>query len=424
MQQHLYGIDFGTSNSVLSIFDKEEQEIIATISIPSILYFSIFQEENGKMNYYVGEEAIQAYVREGMKGRFMKSIKQVLPVSNFSETRIGNDRFSAADLVALIITDLKKKADAIVGYDCQSAIVGRPVFFDDMDKAKDDLAQVRLLEAAQKAGFSIIRFQLEPISAAFTYEQTISKPEKVLVADLGGGTSDFTFIQLDPSRMDLKNRREDIIAVGGVYIGGDNLDAAFMWEKGTPHFGRGVKYESMPSKWVDLPPAFFQNICSWKEINFFNGTKVRNSLQQYYLYTKKNPLLKNMITLIDNNLSYSVFQAIETTKIELSTNQTSVFEYACDGIEIKEQVDLGMYNDIVADEVSSIMDYLDRFLAKHQIESTLIDSIFITGGTSLVGKIQCAFKEKFPSISIHTGDHFMSVSKGLALSGYLIDEMK
>lgn len=424
MQRHLYGIDFGTSNSVLSIYDRVDNKIVEVITIPSILYFPIKQDDPNEVKYCVGKSAIEAYVKEGMKGRFMKSIKLVLSISNFRETRIGNDRFSASDLVALILKDLKNKADIIVGYACQSVIMGRPVFFDDMDKVKDDLAQSRLLEAAQKAGFTTIRFQLEPISAAFTYEQAISKPEKVLVADLGGGTSDFTFIQLDPSRMGLKNRGEDIIAVGGIYIGGDNLDAAFMWDRGTPHFGRGVKYESMPDKWVDLPPSFFQHICSWKEINFFNGTKVRNSLQQYYLYTKKNPFLKNMITLIDNNLSYSVFQSIETVKIELSTNQTSVFEYKCDGIDICEQIELELYNTIIEEELASIMSYLERFLMKHHIEDTSIDSIFITGGTSQVVKIQRAFKEKFPLISIQTGDNFMSVSKGLALSGYLIDEMK
>lgn len=421
MQEHLYGIDFGTSNSVLSIFNRKTEEIVSTISIPSILYFSIFQNEDDALNYYVGEDAIQAYVREGMKGRFMKSIKQVLPVSNFVETRIGNDRFTVSDLVALIIKDLKKKADAIVGYDCQDVIMGRPVFFDDTNKAKDDLAQSRLLEAAKKAGFSAIRFQLEPISAAFTYEKTISKPEKVLVADLGGGTSDFTFIELDPSRIGLKNRREDIIAVGGIYIGGDNFDASFMWEKGTPHFGRGVKYESMPGKWVDLPPSFFQNICSWKEINFFNGTKVRNSLQQYYLYTKKNPLLNNMITLIDRNLSYSLFQAIEATKIELSSHTASVFQYEREGIEIREQIELETYHSIIEDDTQSIMNYLDRFLEANKIDRSSIDTVFITGGTSMVGSVQTAFKEKFPSIPIQTGDNFMSVSKGLALSGYLFE---
>ena len=422
MQQHLYGIDFGTSNSALTIYDRECKEILTTISIPSIIYFPINQQSNDAVNYLVGEDAIEAYIQEGMKGRFMKSIKQVLPVPNFIETRIGNDRFTASDLVSLMIKDLKLKADKILGYDCKTVILGRPVFFDDNDKTKDDLAQSRLLEAAKKAGFSSIRFQLEPISAAFTYEKTLSTPEKVLVADLGGGTSDFTLIELDPSRIGLKNRKEDIVAVGGIYIGGDNLDAAFMWEKGTPYFGRGVKYESMPDKWVDLPPSFFQHICSWKEINFFNGTKVRNSLQQYYLYTKKNELVQNMITLIDHNLAYSLFQSIEKTKIELSTNVISLFKFQHDGIDINERIEIESYHSIVEDEIKSIMNYLDRFLEKNQIDLSTINSVFLTGGTSLTGAIQKAFEEKFQSIPIQTGDNFMSVSKGLALSEYLFEE--
>ena len=422
MQQHIYGIDFGTSNSVVSIYDRVKKEIIETISIPSILYFPLKQNQDETILYLTGDEAIQGYVNEGMKGRFMKSIKQVLPVSSFLNTRIGDELFTAADLVSMILSDLKKKADSVVGYSCETAILGRPVFFDDENESKDQLAQSRLLEAAQKSGFTTIRFQFEPISAAFTYEKTISKKEKVLVADLGGGTTDFTFIELDPTKSNELNRNKDIIATGGIYIGGDSLDASFMWSKGTPHFGRGVKYESMPGKWVDLPVSFFQNICSWKEMNFFNGPKVRNSISQYYTYTKKNPLLKNLITLIDHNLGFSLFQSIEKTKIGLSESDQTSFFFSSHEIEIEETIVKTEYNSIIEDDVNSIEKYLDRFLATHSISISEIDSLFLTGGTSQVEAIQNLFKNKFPLIPIHSGDNFISVAKGLALSTYLLED--
>ena len=145
----------------------------------------------------MGENAIDAYLSDGMKGRFIKSIKQILSRSSFIETRIHNKRYNASDLVALILKDLKTKADEIIGYDCQKAVIGRPVFFDDDNAAKDTLAQTRLNKAAENAGFTEVRFQFEPIGAAFAYEKTIKKKEKVLVADLGGGTTDFTYLILD-----------------------------------------------------------------------------------------------------------------------------------------------------------------------------------------------------------------------------------
>ena len=422
MQQHLYGIDFGTTNSVLSIFDRSTKQIVETISVPSILYFPINQSSEDDLNYLIGEKAIESYLVENMKGRFMKSIKQILPVSSFVNTRIGNNLYSASDLVSFILIDLKKAADKIIGYTCETAIIGRPVFFDDLNKGKDDLAQKRLLEAAEIAGFTSIRFQFEPISAAFAYEKTIQKKERVLVADLGGGTTDFTLIELDPTKSTSINRREDILATGGIYIGGDNFDSSFMWEKGTPYFGRGIQYESMPGKMVDLPTSFFQNICSWKEMNFFNGQKVKNSLNQYFVYTKRNPIFKNLITLIDNNLGFSVFKEIEKVKIQLTENELSNFEFSKLDIKIKEEISKEVYAEIIQDDVSSIERYLNKFLKSNAIDSSQIDSLFLTGGTSLVPSVKQIFEQKFPTTPIHSGDNFISVANGLALSEYLFEE--
>ena len=424
MQQHLYGIDFGTTNSVLSIFDRSTKQIVETISVPSILYFPINQSSEDDLNYQVGEKAIESYLAENMRGRFMKSIKQILPVSSFLNTRIGNNLYSASDLVSFILIDLKKAADKIIGYTCETAIIGRPVFFDDLNKGKDDLAQKRLLEAAEIAGFTSIRFQFEPISAAFAYEKTIQKKERVLVADLGGGTTDFTLIELDPTKSTSANRRDDILATGGIYIGGDNFDSSFMWEKGTPYFGRGVQYESMPGKMVDLPTSFFQNICSWKEMNFFNGQKVKNSLNQYFIYTKRNPIFKNLITLIDNNLGFSVFKEIEKVKIQLTENELTNFEFSKLDIKIKEAISKEVYAEIIQDDVNSIERYLNKFLKSNAIDSSQIDSLFLTGGTSLAPSVKQIFEQKFPTTPIHSGDNFISVANGLALSEYLFEEVK
>jgi hypothetical chaperone protein len=111
MAKHLYGIDFGTSNSAISIFDTERSEIIETIVVPSILYFSNVQSSNQPLNYFVGKEAVAEYIKEGMKGRFMKSIKRILPRKSFSDTRVFSKKMTAPDLVTLVLQELKKRAD-------------------------------------------------------------------------------------------------------------------------------------------------------------------------------------------------------------------------------------------------------------------------------------------------------------------------
>ena len=420
MSKFLYGIDFGTTNSALSIYDEEKKEIISTITVPSLLYFHQDPNVNG-LNYVVGEQAISAYLSDGMKGRFIKSIKQILSRTSFTETRIHNKRYNASDLVALILKDLKAKADEITGQDGQKAVIGRPVFFDDDSTLKDTLAQTRLSKAATQAGFTEVRFQFEPIGAAFAYEKTITKKEKVLVADLGGGTTDFTYLVLDPAKVGSNDRKNDMMASGGIYIGGDSLDSAFMWDRGTPYFGKSTLYEATPGKVLTVPISLFANICSWDQMNFFNGLRIQKDLENYYHYSKRDPKFKNLLTLIDNNLGYSVFQSIEKTKIELSTEQVSSFTYANMDVEIDEEISLQQYNDIIQKNINKIANYLDEFMAKNQIKPEEIDSLFLTGGTSLVGAVQHLFKTRFPHIKVNSGDNFTSVAKGLAYSGYLFE---
>lgn len=422
MSKYIYGIDFGTTNSALSIYDEEKKEIISTITVPSLLYFHQEYTANEATNYVVGTHAIAAYLSDGMKGRFIKSIKQILSRSSFIETRIHNKRYNASDLVALILKDLKAKADEIIGLDCQKAIIGRPVFFDDDSAQKDTLAQTRLTKAAKIAGFHEVRFQFEPIGAAFAYEKTILKKEKVLVADLGGGTTDFTFLILDPANAGNKDRRSDMIASGGIYIGGDSFDSAFMWEKGTPYFGKNTQYEATPGKVLTVPISLFANICSWDKMNFFNGLRIQKDLENYYHYSKRDRKFKNLMTLIDNNLGYSIFQSIEKTKIELSDLQSSRFTYEHMEIEIDEQVTRTQYDAVIEKDIKKISVYLDEFMLKNNIKPEDIDSLFLTGGTSLVGGIQDLFKTKFPHIPVNSGDNFTSVAKGLAYSGYLFEE--
>jgi len=421
MKRFLYGIDFGTTNSALAIYDEESKEIHNTIIIPSLIYFYHQFNAIGAPNYVVGEEAITAYLKDDMKGRFIKSVKQILSRSSFSETRIHNKKYNASDLVAIILKELKDRADQLIGQDCRKAIIGRPVFFDDENVQKDTLAQTRLNKAAEIAGFVDIRFQFEPIGAAFAYEKSLVKKENVLVADLGGGTTDFTYLVLDPEKVGSKDRKNDMMANGGIYVGGDSFDSAFMWEKGTPYFGKNTQYEATPGKVLIVPKSLFANICSWEQMNFFNGLRIKKDIEDYYYFSGEDPQFKNLITLIENNLGYSVFQSIEKTKIMLTNADNAIFSYHNMDINIEEKIPLPDYEQIIAKDVNRISNYLDEFMLQNNIDPQNIDSLFLTGGTSMVRSIQNLFKNKFPHVNLNSGDNFKSVAKGLAYSGYLFE---
>ncbi|UEG51893.1 Hsp70 family protein [Mucilaginibacter daejeonensis] len=417
MSNYLYGIDFGTTNSALAIYDEEARAISHTLIIPSLIYF--YADRNA--GYVVGEEAITAYLADGMKGRFIKSVKQILSKSSFTETRIQGKRYNASDLVAIILKELKQKADELIQQDCQKAVIGRPVFFDDDDTQKDTLAQNRLQRAVELAGFTNVRYQFEPIGAAFAYERTLTQRENVLVADLGGGTTDFTYLILDPAMAGRKDRKKDMIATGGVYVGGDSLDAAFMWEKGTPYFGKHTQYQAAPGKYLTVPKALFANICSWEQMNFFNSLRIQKDIENYYHYSGKDQKFKNLITLLENNLGYSVFRAIERTKITLSGTVSAPFSYHQMGIDMEEVVTLTEYEQVIAKEVDRIITALEAFMTQHNIAAGDVQTLFLTGGTSQVGSIQKLFRERLPHVELRSGDNFQSVAKGLAYSGYLFE---
>ena len=416
MQKYIYGIDFGTSNSALAILDTETKEAVKLFTVPSLLFFQEPKERGEFTRVAVGQDAIDQYVQNRMNGRFMKSIKKVLPNKSFVDTRIGNRMYKAEDLVAFILVHLKKMADEFLSDDIKTTVIGRPVVFDE-DPDKDTLAQNRLEKAAKIAGFEEIHFQLEPIGAAYTYERQIEKSELVLVADFGGGTSDFSLMRLNPEAKSLANRKSDIIGQGGIYIGGDNFDSDIMWHKGTPHFGRGVKEEFTPGKPLDLPLSYFQNICSWEKMNFLDTLRMKLNIEKSYQYSGKNFRVKNLQILIAENLGYSFFKEIEKAKITLTHEENASLVFKKHGVEIDEVLSLTEFKDeIIAQNLSKIEGYLDSFLEQKSISKNDIDVVFMTGGTSLIKPLNQIFKNKFGSEKLKSGDNFNSVAMGLAYS--------
>ncbi len=128
------------------------------------------------------------------------------------------------------------------------------------------------------------------------------------------------------------------------------------------------------------------------------------------------------MTLIENNLGYQLFEAVEKTKIDLSDKDRAAFAFAKMDIDINDSVPLAEYNRLINRDLFKIETYLDKFLLEKNINPNTVDTLFLTGGTSLVKAIQDLFKRKFPNSKIDSGDNFISVAKGLAYSGYLFEQ--
>lgn len=414
MASHIYGIDFGTSNSVLAALNKDSKEIVKIDGESSVIYFHNSDE------FFIGKAAVEKYVSHNMQGRLLKSIKTLLPQPGFTFTYIFGKKYTAEDLTCLILSHLKNKADAFLGENVKEVVLGRPVVFSD-DPAKDKLAQKRLENAARKAGFEKIWFQYEPIAAGFLYEQSISHPEIVLIGDFGGGTSDFTLMRLDKAKATSAERKSDIVCTGGIHIGGDDFDASVMWHKLVPYFGYGLKYDNYGKK-LDLPVHIFRTLCEWEQMAFLKEGNIRRSLNEYYHSTNKNPALQRLMLLIDNNLGFSLFQKIEKSKIELSEKGTADIIFHQDIIEINENIELQEFNQFISKDIQKIESFLTSFLEKCNTRTEEINHVFLTGGSCSLPAVTEIFRKKFNKQIIHSGDNFTSVAQGLALSYFYLSE--
>lgn len=412
----IYGINFGTSNSAVAITHEDGKSEVLEIdghkTTPSLIFFP--DSEPGK--YYIGFEAIAQYLESGMKGRFIQSIKSVLPSDLFTGTNIsGFGVLTSDDLVSMILKSLKEKADAISGTDTKNVVIGRPARFSEKKKL-DELAEERLLLAAKKAGFTNIAFQLEPIAAALHYESSLNKEELVLVADIGGGTSDFTIMRLSPDKKNKANRQEDILASGGVYIGGDSFNSDIMRWKLLEYFGYGSEIKTMSGKILPFPSDLLSQICRWQDVSFIKNRETENLLNNILYESTKKEVVINLQTLINDDLSYLLFQEIEKAKIGLSTQDQMPIIFNKSKINIDETITRPEFEDLIDDRLKKISNSVEEVVAAAGILNKSIDAVFITGGSSLIPAVRDIFASKFGAEKIVSSDSFTSVASGLALS--------
>ena len=365
----------------------------------------------------IGDAAKLRYVEDEMRGRFFQAVKTILPYQTFTETIINNQTYTIEDLIAIFLRHLKARGDAVTRQDVKRVVLGRPAVFS-ADPVEDQLAESRLLRAAQLAGFTEIHFQYEPIAAAFAYESRITKPERVLVGDFGGGTSDFTVVQLDPARQGLTDRMADILATGGLPVAGNKYDAATMWHKVTPLFGRGATYDSW-GKQLEVPDSLYRTICQWDQIVFLRNAKKMDLLWRLTGLSNDAPAFERFQALIKENQGFALFQKIEGAKIALTTQVTAPITFTHPKIPIDLRMSRSEFNKNSADLTGQITGYLDQFLADSNVAPASIETVFLTGGTSLIRSLRAEFATRFGQDKIRDGQEFTSVADGLALSAPL-----
>ncbi len=415
-----FGIDFGTTNSVLAVSRDGEVDIVninsSEISEKTLKSVLFFDEEK---NISVGQEAIDQYLSYGcMYGRFLQSIKTFLPNRSFKETQIFGKRFELEDLVALILKEIKHRGELHVGHTVNTVVIGRPVVFSE-NKDDDLLAEERLRSAALRAGFINIHFLYEPVAATLSYENTLLEGEEKLVfmGDFGGGTSDFVVMRLRGGMRDPReSRKKDILSVGGVYVGGDSFDSVIMWNKVAKYFGKDTKHKSSTGQLLDMPLSISRTLCQKHLLTQLRSKWTLEVIRSIKVTADDRSLVQNLEDLVIKNLGHAVFQSIEKAKCELSASDTSSIDFSEKSIMINETVTRAEFESFAVDEINRIKLCVDSVLMQAGVSANDIDIALITGGSSFIPAIRKIFADKFGEQKIKPVDAFTSVAYGLGLS--------
>lgn len=399
------GLDFGTSNSAVALATGEVLKLDHSSRLSrSVLFFPEDSQE-----VLTGGGAIERYLEDNA-GRFIQSMKTWLPSTTFTRTQIRSRTLLLEELIAIFIRDLRGRASQALGHELDEVVMGRPARFSRDPKA-DAFAQARLHKAAELAGFKSVSFVIEPIAAALTYEATLERDELVLVADFGAGTTDLTLMWLGPGRRQKGDRRADVVASSGVYVGGDRFDAAIMKHKLLPYFGQGSTYE-IGFKRMPIPTYVLGRLLSWNEMSLIRERSTRELIDQMLKTSDSIPAIEALHDLVMYNLGYRLFRAIEQAKVELSTKTKATVVFDDERIQLEEPITRAEFDAFSQPLLDELEACTDELLARAP-KSLKIDSVFLTGGSSQIPAVRALFARKFGERRLRTADAFTSVAEGL-----------
>ncbi len=293
-------------------------------------------------------------------------------------------------------------------------MVGRPVqYVGEGPRHSEALALARMEKALGKAGFGTPTFVYEPVGAAYQYEATLDHDELVLVADFGGGTSDFCLMYVGPG-MRGGDRRSAIMGTDGVPIAGDVFDSQLVHNVIAPELGMGTRYQTSPEHHMEVPKWLYGHLSRWHLLSFLKGRKTLQMLIDIRSTAEAPDKLGNFLNLIREDLGYQLFRTVEQTKIALTDAEETRFVFHEGGANIERTITRREFEGWIAGDVAQIAGSVDRLLEKTGADARDVDRVFMTGGTSYVPAVRRLFDERFGAERITLGDRFTSVAAGLA----------
>ncbi|RQH02970.1 Hsp70 family protein [Paraburkholderia dinghuensis] len=407
-------IDFGTSNSAVALPDASPGGTMRLapvegdhVTLPTAVFFNADEHTRE-----FGRAALASYI-DGFDGRLMRSMKSILgsPLAQ-STTDLGDgSAIPYTEIIAIFVDHLKRSAEACANAPIARAVLGRPIFFVDDDPRADQLAQDQLEAAARAVGFREIHFQYEPIAAAFDYESRLTQEGLVLVADIGGGTSDFSLVRVGPQRMHRLERKDDVLAHHGVHVAGTDYDRRVALSTILCELG----YQTLDPEGREIPNRVYFDLATWHLINTVYTPKRTTELKLMRHLYRDTQHHDRLMRVVEQRLGHALAARGEEAKIGVSAGGETMIDLETVEADLRLAFCDAQLVEAGREETRRIVQAARDTVQAAGVAPANVDALYFTGGSTGLRFLTEALSEAFPQARPVFGDRLASVATGLGI---------
>ena len=400
------GIDFGTSNSSVAYAGGDRSELLPLEDDRRTIPTAIFFANEDEAAFY-GELAQQKYLAME-PGRYLRNLKKVLGTRLAADSTYALGReWAFTEIIGSFVAQLKSRAEANLQQTIDNVVLGRPVFFSERNPDADRAAQEMLGNIAHEAGFKQVEFMYEPVAAAhaITAEDASNREKLILIADLGGGTSDFSVLRAGPAGT-------EILANTGIVFGGSDIDRWLSLKAVMPLLGFGGATK-VPGR--QLPTKLYFDLATWHLIDSLYGLETAEHLTYLRINAKDTAPIAVLSALLQERRGHELAIKVEAAKVALSNAATAEVVLQLQQQRLNAPVSQDLLAAAVVDGIRRIRVAVQDCLKLAELPRERVDYVMMTGGTSLIPPIYAAFQEDFKTAEIQSQDVFGAVGRGLGL---------
>jgi hypothetical chaperone protein len=409
------GLDFGTTNTVVSL---RRENVVTTLTfntrhgtldtVRTVL--ALWQDPSKPTSSMaVGRDALAEFSEFPEDTRLIQSLKSYAANPLFRQTKILNKPYTFAALMREFLQQLFQLSTIDLAQ-VTKITVGRPVKFAGYNP-DEKLALERYREVFAAIGIAHVEFVHEPVAAAHAFARRLTASATVLIADFGGGTTDFSVLRLNAPTDATPHH---VRGVGGIGIAGDQFDYRIVTNAILPHLGYNTTYQSMGGKILDLPKHVFNSLARWNELSFLRTTDEYEALKDLLPHSAEPEKLKRLFHIVDHSKGLGLYDAVSAVKLALSTQDHASLKFENIGGKNGIIVTRQDFESWIVEDLARIAKALSTTLDAIGCKDADIDSVFLTGGTSLVPAVRQFFATRFGNDKLHAGEELLSVAKGLS----------